>query len=54
MGDKSKCLDDMKAYLGLPPYVGHRTNGSGVYYQWLLRKYSKELVQECEKELIDE
>ena len=51
---KRKCKDDLKAYLGLPPYVGHASNGSGVYYYWLIRKYGTDLIRECQEELIDE
>lgn len=51
---KRNCKDNLKAFYGLPPYVGHPSNGSGYFYVWLMRKYGKELIEECEKELKNE
>lgn len=51
---KSKCLDDMRAYLGLPPYAHHVSRDSGVFYSWCIKKYGEELMEECIEELKSE
>jgi hypothetical protein len=49
-----KCKDELKAYLGLPPYEEHISKDSGVFYQLLLYKYGRKMVEKCEKELKDD
>lgn len=51
MTKKQECLDDMKAYLGIVPHIGHISNHSGFFYNWLKLKYGEELIKECEEEL---
>lgn len=52
--DRHLCLDYVRVYLGLPPYEGHHSSGSGYYYQYLILKFGHELVEECKQELENE
>ena len=48
---KQDCIDDLKVYLGIAPYTHHTNVGSGYYYNWLIARYGKEMVEECLGEL---
>ena len=43
----TRCLNDLKAYMGIPPYIKHPSNNSQIYYNWCITKYGEELVQKC-------
>jgi hypothetical protein len=48
---KDRCLDELKVYYGIEPYIYHISAGSGQYYWWLKTKYSENMIKECEEEL---
>lgn len=48
---KQECIDNLKAYLGMKPYENHISRGSGMFLDWLNKKYGSTLVDECLTEL---
>lgn len=54
MTQETKCIEELKVYLGQSPYQNHQNVGSGYYYNWLLIKYGKKLINSCMEKLKDE